>query len=110
MIFYLRTQSGENIIDTEIYSTMDTMVGFDLHSTIYPKGYGRKIIGIHNNTNNDLLEEEFMSDISRLNDLRGLYWELLRYQGIREKSEIIKIIETKYKEVADKYGLRVVTD
>ena len=110
MIFYLRTQSGENIIDTEIYSTMDTIVGFDLHSTIYPKGYGRKIIGIHNNTNNDLLEEEFMSDISRLNDLRGLYWELLRYQGIREKSEMIKIIETKYKEVADKYELKVVTD
>ena len=110
MIFYLRTQSGENIIDTEIYSTMDTIVGFDLHSTIYPKGYGKKIIGIHNNTNNDLLEEEFMSDISRLNDLRGLYWELLRYQGIREKSEMIKIIETKYKEVADKYELKVVTD
>ena len=110
MIFYLRTQSGENIIDTEIYSTMDTIVGFDLHSTIYPKEYGKKIIGIHNNTNNDLLEEEFMSDISRLNDLRGLYWELLRYQGIREKSEMIKIIETKYKEVADKYELKVVTD
>ncbi len=108
MIFYLRTQSGENIIDTEIYSTMDTMVGFDLHSTIYPKGYGRKIIGIHNNANNE--EEEFMSDIDELNDLRGLYWELLRYQGIREKSEMIKIIETKYKEVADKYELRVVTD
>lgn len=108
MIFYLRTQSGENIIDTEIYSTMDTIVGFDLHSTIYPKGYGRKIIGIHNNANNE--EEEFMSDIDELNDLRGLYWELLRYQGIREKSEIIKIIETKYKEVADKYELRVVTD
>ena len=110
MIFYLRTQSGENIIDTEIYSTMDTMVGFDLHSTIYPKGYGRKVIGIHNNTDNDLLEEEFINDISRLNDLRGLYWELLRYQGIREKSEMIKIIEAKYKEVADKYGLKVVTD
>ena len=108
MIFYLRTQSGENIIDTEIYSTMDTIVGFDLHSTIYPKGYGRKIIGIHNNANNE--EEEFMSDIDELNNLRGLYWELLRYQDIREKSEIIKIIETKYKEVADKYGLRVVTD
>ena len=108
MIFYLRTQSGENIIDTEIYSNMDTIVGFDLHSTIYPKGYGRKIIGIHNNANNE--EEEFMSDIDELNDLRGLYWELLRYQGIREKSEMIKIIETKYKEVADKYGLRVVTD
>lgn len=108
MIFYLRTQSGENIIDTEIYSTMDTMVGFDLHSTIYPKGYGRKVIGIHNNANNE--EEEFMSDIDELNDLRGLYWELLRYQGIREKSEMIKIIETKYKEVADKYELRVVTD
>lgn len=108
MIFYLRTQSGENIIDTEIYSTMDTIVGFDLHSTIYPKGYGRKIIGIHNNANNE--EEEFMSDIDKLNDLRGLYWELLRYQGIREKSEMIKIIETKYKEVADKYELRVVTD
>ncbi len=108
MIFYLRTQSGENIIDTEIYSTMDTMVGFDLHSTIYPKGYGRKIIGIHNNANNE--EEEFMSYIDELNDLRGLYWELLRYQGIREKSEMIKIIETKYKEVADKYGLKVVTD
>lgn len=108
MIFYLRTQSGENIIDTEIYSTMDTIVGFDLHSTIYPKGYGRKIIGIYNNANNE--EEEFMSDIDELNDLRGLYWELLRYQGIREKSEMIKIIETKYKEVADKYGLRVVTD
>ena len=108
MIFYLRTQSGENIIDTEIYSTMDTIVGFDLHSTIYPKGYGRKIIGIHNNANNE--EEEFMSDIDELNDLRGLYWELLRYQGIREKSEMIKIIETKYKEVADKYRLRVVTD
>ena len=108
MIFYLRTQSGENIIDTEIYSTMDTMVGFDLHSTIYPKGYGRKIIGIHNNANNE--EEEFMSDIDELNNLRGLYWELLRYQGIREKSEMIKVIETKYKEVADKYGLRVVTD
>ena len=108
MIFYLRTQSGENIIDTEIYSTMDTIVGFDLHSTIYPKGYGKKIIGIHNNANNE--EEEFISDISRLNDLRGLYWELLRYQGIREKSEMIKIIETKYKEVADKYGLKVVTD
>lgn len=108
MIFYLRTQSGENIIDTEIYSTMDTMVGFDLHSTIYPKGYGRKIIGIHNNANNE--EEEFMNDIDELNDLRGLYWELLRYQGIREKSEMIKIIETKYKEVADKYELRVVTD
>ena len=110
MIFYLRTQSGENIIDTEIYSTMDTIVGFDLHSTIYPKGYGRKIIGIHNNTNNDFLEEEFMSDISRINDLRAIYWALLRYQGIREKSEMIKIIETKYKEVADKYELRVVTD
>ena len=108
MIFYLRTQSGENIIDTEIYSTMDTIVGFDLHSTIYPKGYGRKIIGIHNNANNE--EEEFMSDIDELNDLRGLYWEVLRYQGIREKSEMIKIIETKYKEVADKYELRVVTD
>lgn len=108
MIFYLRTQSGENIIDTEIYSTMDTIVGFDLHSTIYPKGYGRKIIGIHNNANNE--EEEFMSDIDELNDLRGLYWELLRYQGIREKSEMIKIIEIKYKEVADKYELRVVTD
>ena len=108
MVFYLRTQSGENIIDTEIYSTMDTIVGFDLHSTIYPKGYGRKIIGIHNNANNE--EEEFMSDIDELNDLRGLYWELLRYQGIREKSEMIKIIETKYKEVADKYELRVVTD
>ena len=108
MIFYLRTQSGENIIDTEIYSTMDTIVGFDLHSTMYPKGYGRKIIGIHNNANNE--EEEFMSDIDELNDLRGLYWELLRYQCIREKSEMIKIIETKYKEVADKYGLRVVTD
>ena len=108
MIFYLRTQSGENIIDTEIYSTMDTIVGFDLHSTIYHKGYGRKIIGIHNNANNE--EEEFMSDIDELNDLRGLYWELLRYQGIREKSEMIKIIETKYKEVADKYELRVVTD
>ena len=108
MIFYLRTQSGENIIDTEIYSTMDTIVGFDLHSTIYPKGYGRKIIGIHNNANNE--EEEFMSDIDELNDLRGLYWELLRYQGIREKSEMIKIIEKKYKEVADKYNLRVVTD
>ena len=108
MIFYLRTQSGENIIDTEIYSTMDTIVGFDLHSTIYPKGYGRRIIGIHNNANNE--EEEFMSDIDELNDLRGLYWELLRYQGIREKSEMIKIIETKYKEVADKYELRVVTD
>ena len=108
MIFYLRTQSGENIIDTEIYSTMDTIIGFDLHSTIYPKGYGRKIIGIHNNANNE--EEEFMSDIDELNDLRGLYWELLRYQGIREKSEMIKIIETKYKEVADKYELRVVTD
>ena len=108
MIFYLRTQSGENIINTEIYSTMDTIVGFDLHSTIYPKGYGRKIIGIHNNANNE--EEEFMSDIDELNDLRGLYWELLRYQGIREKSEMIKIIETKYKEVADKYELRVVTD
>ena len=108
MIFYLRTQSGENIIDTEIYSTMDTIVGFDLHSTIYPKGYGRKIIGIHNNANNE--EEEFMSDIDKLNDLRGLYWELLRYQGIREKSEMIKIIETKYKEVADKYELKVVTD
>ena len=105
MIFYLRTQSGENIIDTEIYSTMDTIVGFDLHSTIYPKGYGRKIIGIHNNANNE--EEEFMSDIDELNDLRGLYWELLRYQGIREKSEMIKIIETKYKEVADKYELKV---
>ena len=108
MIFYLRTQSGENIIDTEIYNTMDTIVGFDLHSTIYPKGYGRKIIGIHNNANNE--EEEFMSDIDELNDLRGLYWELLRYQGIREKSEMIKIIETKYKEVADKYELKVVTD
>ena len=108
MIFYLRTQSGENIIDTEIYSTMDTIVGFDLHSTIYPKGYGRKIIGIHNNANNE--EEEFMSDIDELNDLRGLYWELLRYQGIREKSEMIKVIEIKYKEVADKYELRVVTD
>ena len=108
MIFYLRTQSGENIIDTEIYSTMDTMVGFDLHSTIYPKGYGRKIIGIDKNANNE--EEEFMSDIDELNDLRGLYWELLRYQGIREKSEMIKIIETKYKEVADKYELKVVTD
>ena len=108
MIFYLRTQSGENIIDTEIYSTMDTIIGFDLHSTIYPKGYGRKIIGIHNNANNE--EEEFMSDIDELNDLRGLYWELLRYQGIREKSEMIKIIETKYKEVADKYELKVVTD
>ena len=108
MIFCLRTQSGENIIDTEIYSTMDTIVGFDLHTTIYPKGYGRKIIGIHNNANNE--EEEFMSDIDELNDLRGLYWELLRYQGIREKSEMIKIIETKYKEVADKYELRVVTD
>ena len=108
MIFYLRTQSGENIIDTEIYSTMDTIVGFDLHSTIYPKGYGKKIIGIHNNANNE--EEEFMSDIDELNDLRGLYWELLRYQGIREKSEMIKVIETKYKEVADKYELRVVTD
>lgn len=108
MIFYLRTQSGENIIDTEIYSTMDTIVGFDLHSTIYPKGYGRKIIGIHNNANNE--EEEFMSDIDELNNLRGLYWELLRYQGIREKSEMIKIIETKYKEVADKYELKVVTD
>ena len=108
MVFYLRTQSGENIIDTEIYSTMDTIVGFDLHSTIYPKGYGKKIIGIHNNANNE--EEEFMSDIDELNDLRGLYWELLRYQGIREKSEMIKVIETKYKEVADKYELRVVTD
>lgn len=108
MIFYLRTQSGENIIDTEIYSTMDTIVGFDLHSTIYPKGYGRKIIGIHNNANNE--EEEFMSDIDELNDLRGLYWELLRYQGIKEKSEMIKVIKTKYKEVADKYELRVVTD
>ena len=108
MIFYLRTQSGENIIDTEIYSTMDTIVGFDLHSTIYPKGYGRKIIGIHNNANNE--EEEFMSDIDELNNLRGLYWELLRYQGIKEKSEMIKVIETKYKEVADKYELRVVTD
>ena len=108
MIFYLRTQSGENIIDTEIYSTLDTIVGFDLHSTIYPKGYGKKIIGIHNNANNE--EEEFMSDIDELNDLRGLYWELLRYQGIREKSEMIKIIETKYKEVADKYELKVVTD
>ena len=108
MIFYLRTQSGENIIDTEIYSTMDTIVGFDLHSTIYPKGYGRKIIGIHNNANNE--EEEFMSDIDELNNLRGLYWELLRYQDIKEKSEMIKVIETKYKEVADKYGLRVVTD
>ena len=108
MIFYLRTQSGENIIDTEIYSTMDTIVGFDLHSTIYTKGYGRKIIGIHNNANNE--EEEFMSDIDELNDLRGLYWELLRYQGIKEKSEMIKIIEAKYKEVADKYGLQVVTD
>lgn len=108
MIFYLRTQSGENIIDTEIYSTMDTIVGFDLHSTIYPKGYGRKIIGIHNNANNE--EEEFMSDIDELNNLRGLYWELLRYQGIREKSEMIKIIEKKYKEVADKYELKVVTD
>ena len=107
-MIYLRTQSGENIIDTEIYSTMDTIVGFDLHSTIYPKGYGRKIIGIHNNANNE--EEEFMSDIDELNDLRGLYWELLRYQGIREKSEMIKIIETKYKEVADKYELKVVTD
>ena len=108
MIFYLRTQSGENIIDTEIYSTMDTIVGFDLHSTIYPKGYGRKIIGIHNNANNE--EEEFMSDIDELNDLRGLYWELLRYQGIREKSEMIKIIETKYKEVADKYELKVINE
>lgn len=108
MIFYLRTQSGENIIDTEIYSTMDTIVGFDLHSTIYPKGYGRKIIGIHNNANNE--EEEFMSDIDELNNLRGLYWELLRYQDIKEKSEMIKVIETKYKEVADKYELRVVTD
>ena len=108
MIFYLRTKSGENIIDTEIYSTMDTIVGFDLHSTIYTKGYGRKIIGIHNNANNE--EEKFMSDIDELNDLRGLYWELLRYQSIREKSEMIKIIETKYKEVADKYELKVVTD
>ena len=110
MIFFLRTKSGENIIETEIYDTTDTTVGFDLHSTIYPKGYGRKVISIHNNADNDLLEEEFMSDINRLDDLRGLYWELLRYQGIKEKSEMIKIIETKYKEVADKYGLRVVTD
>ena len=110
MVHYLRTNNGENVIQTEVYGDIDNGT-FDLHSSISAYGFGEKVIDIYKNIKDFTYVKRFMEDVNELDEVRGLYWEQLRYDDkINTKEDVENIIKDMYKEVAYEYDLCYVTD
>lgn len=108
MIHYLRNKNNKTIIETMTYGTIEEKT-FDLSSAIYLQKYSIQLLEIF--LSNDYNEREFIDDIHELNELRGLYFEKLRYDdNIKTREDVDKIIKEKYKSASDKYGLIYVED
>lgn len=103
MIHYLRTNNNKNIVDTDLYGTIDDL---KISSNIFAVGYGRAVLDMEED-----LVDDFMKDVHFLNEFRGYYFEILRYKkDIETKEDVENILKEKYETIANKYNLKYVTD
>lgn len=99
MVHFLRNKNNRTIIECEVGNA-------DLHSSIDVEVYTKEFI-IHY-TNSNSMANDFMSDISNLDEIRGWWWE--KEQDSGDWKSIDDFVKTKFIEVAKKWELNYITD
>ncbi len=99
MVHFLRNRNNQTIIECDVSTN-------DLHSSVDLEIYTKEFI-VHYTTSNSTAND-FMSDISNLDQIRGWWWEKENEFG--DWKSIDAFVKAKFVEVADKWGLCYVTD
>ena len=97
MIHYLRNQRNQTIIECEVYND-------DLSTVTNIENYSMMLIDLHNKD----LHYPFINDISQLDEIRGLWWEIA--EGSGKYKSINDFVKEKFIEVSQKYNFNYVTD
>jgi hypothetical protein len=105
MILFLRNKKNDTILDVECFVEEGHV---ELHSTVCIEPYSELLLA-----QPEEKQVETMIDFGKLQELRGWLWEM--YFGGRQNTadqydEILKILRTYLKEVADKYDIAYVED
>jgi hypothetical protein len=108
MIYFLRTNKNETILDLEVFVKTENSHSFvELHSVINIENYSRFLI------DNLDRQDEIISDFDTLSELRGWLWEkyfMGRQNNGDEYDQVIKELKPFLKKIADKYNLALITD
>lgn len=105
MILFLRNKHNQSIVDIELYINDDGAV--ELYPSVIIEKYSKFLLENLNIAN------EIISDFSAIDDLRGWLWE--SYFGLRQNTKdeydnVLEIVRTALREVANKYNLSYVED
>jgi hypothetical protein len=112
MIYYLRTKTGKNIFETEIYKEIYKETGknyVELHSSVYIENYSLFLLNIEDS----IKRLEFIKTIDMLSELRGWLWEvyfMTKKNTGESYDDVLKEVRKTLKKVAKKYELNIVED
>lgn len=108
MIHKLYSKNNKKIIDTEVYGNIEKGT-FDICSVVNCIGYGDQLIYLYKNDKNRV--KLFEGKIDCLNNLRGLYFEVLRGTDIvNTKEDVDKMVHKLFKDTAVLFGLEYHVD
>jgi hypothetical protein len=112
MIFYLRNENNENIVDVEVWVKTPESGGeyVELSSTILIKPYSKLLLDNLNKKN------KIMDDFESLSELRGWLWE--RYFMVNKNTnfhgsqidDVVKKLKVILTKIAKDYKLTLVED
>lgn len=110
MIIYLRDLKGNTLVDIEIYKAREEQHDYvELKSVVCVKPYSDFLLKL-----DDDKQGKFIDVIDDLSELRGWMWE--NYFMVKKNDnhynydDIVQLVALKVKEVADYFGLYLVTD
>lgn len=101
MVFYLRNEKRENLVDIEV-NQKDEIV--DIHSIVLIAPYSNLLLNSEN-------KEQVIADFEFLSELRGWLWENYVEQVDKAVlSDVVSIIRQTLRDYAQTYDLFVVED
>lgn len=108
MVHFLRNKNNKTIIETEVWGVDDDL--FEIISTVLVNTYSMELIYIYESAGvykKDVYD--FIQDINYLSNLRGYYYEKLKYK-IKTLEELNDFVKSEYKVIAEKYNLKYISD
>ena len=108
MILFLRNNKNQSIVDLECWVKTEAGNQFiEIHSAVIISTYSKFLL------KNLDRKTEIIEDFSRLDELRGWLWERYFVDGdndVKKYGDVLLILRTLFKEIADKYDLSYVED
>jgi len=110
MILFLRNKQNRTIAEVECFvKTEDNRKFVELHASVDIDQYSRFLIKSINFDKPEITRN-IIADFSEIDELRGWLWEKYQKTEPEEYNNIIKILQKRFKEIANKYDLHYVED